>query len=140
VRRFPILLAGASVVAALVPAAFAAPHPMHEMPLAIAMKVKGLGTIVETPKHFALYAWTKEKPGAIACTGECEMTWPPLVVPAHTMVAKHVKGIMGTFGTIKRPDGRTQLTLDRRALYTYHGDKATRILGNGVNGWSVVKA
>jgi predicted lipoprotein with Yx(FWY)xxD motif len=56
------------------------------------------------------------------------------------MVAKHVKGIMGTFGTIKRPDGRTQLTLDRRALYTYHGDKATRILGNGVNGWSVVKA
>jgi predicted lipoprotein with Yx(FWY)xxD motif len=140
VKRIPILLAAGALAAALVPAAFAASSPMHETHPAIAVKVKGLGTVVETPKHFALYTWKKEKPGTVACTGECEMTWPPLVVAAHAMVARHVPGIMGTFGTIKRPDGRTQLTLDRRALYTYHGDKAMRILGNGVNGWFVVKA
>jgi predicted lipoprotein with Yx(FWY)xxD motif len=56
------------------------------------------------------------------------------------MVAKHVTGLMGTFGTTTRPDGRTQVTLDGRPLYTYNADTPTKILCNGVDGWFVVKA
>ena len=74
------------------------------------------------------------------CTGACATTWPPLTVPAHTMVAKHVAGVMGTFGTIVRPGGKTQVTWDGRPLYTFHGDTPTKILCNGVDGWYVVKA
>jgi len=56
------------------------------------------------------------------------------------MVAKHVAHAMGTFGTIVRPDGRTQVTFDGRPLYTFHGDTTTKILCNGVDGWFVAKA
>ena len=66
--------------------------------------------------------------------------WPPLTVPKGTMIAKHVMGAMGTFGTIRRPDGRTQVTLNRRPLYTYVGDTRTKILCDGVDGWFVVRA
>jgi len=55
------------------------------------------------------------------------------------MVAKHVAGVMGTFGEIARPDGTTQVTLDGRPLYTYHGDTARKILCDGVDGWLVVR-
>jgi predicted lipoprotein with Yx(FWY)xxD motif len=138
-KRVPILLASLALLV-VAPAALAAARPMHEAQPAIAFKAKGFGTIVATKKHLALYTWKKEKAGTIKCTGACATMWPPIVVPAHTMVAKHVKGIMGTFGTIQRPDGSTQLTLDRHALYTYEGDTPTKILCNGVNGWFVVKA
>jgi predicted lipoprotein with Yx(FWY)xxD motif len=51
-----------------------------------------------------------------------------------------VAGVMGTFGEIMRADGRTQVTLDGRPLYTFHDDSPTKILCNGVDGWFVVKA
>ena len=56
------------------------------------------------------------------------------------MVAKHVAGVMGTFGEIMRPDGRTQVTYAGQPLYTYHADTPTKILCNGVDGWFVVRA
>jgi predicted lipoprotein with Yx(FWY)xxD motif len=98
------------------------------------------GAILATKGHLALYTWNQEKDKKVHCTGACATTWPPLVVPAHTMVDKHVAGVMGTFGTIVRPDGKTQVTWDGRPLYTYHGDTKTKILCNGVDGWYVVKA
>lgn len=98
------------------------------------------GAILATKKHLALYTWNTEKDKKVHCTGACAVAWPPLVVAAHTMVAKHLAGVMGTFATIVRPDGRTQVTWNGRPLYTYHGDTATKILCNGVDGWYVVKA
>ena len=53
--------------------------------------------------------------------------------------AKHVTGVMGTFGEIKRPDGQTQVTYAGHPLYTFHGDTPTKILCNGVDGWFVVR-
>ena len=49
-------------------------------------------------------------------------------------------GTSGTFGTIKRPDGTTQLTFDGMPLYTYSGDSAAgQANGQGVQGvWFAV--
>ncbi|HEY6054835.1 MAG TPA: hypothetical protein VIU86_12930, partial [Gaiellaceae bacterium] len=63
-----------------------------------------------------------------------------LLVMKGDMVARHVKGVMGTLGTVTRPDGHVQVTLNHRPLYTYHADTRTKILCNGVDGWFVVKA
>jgi len=98
------------------------------------------GAIIATKGHLALYTWNTEKDKKVHCTGACATTWPPLLVAAHTMVVKHVAGVMGTFATIVRPDGKTQVTWDGRPLYTFHGDTPTKILCNGVGGWYVVKA
>jgi predicted lipoprotein with Yx(FWY)xxD motif len=122
-------------------AAVAAPaaSSMDAAPVKV-VKAAKLGPIATTKGKLALYTWTREKAGMVRCTGSCAMTWMPLTVPAHTMVAKHVKGLMGTLGTIKRPDGRTQVTLNRHPLYTHHGDTPTKFLAAGMEGWHVVRA
>jgi predicted lipoprotein with Yx(FWY)xxD motif len=54
-------------------------------------------------------------------------------------VPAHVKGIRGSFGTIRRPGGARQLTLNGRALYTYSNEKPGQVLCNDVNGWFAVR-
>ena len=133
-RRLAILALVLAAAAVLGTQALADANPV------VKVNAPRFGAIIATNGHLALYTWNKEKDKKVHCTGACAATWPPLVVPAHTMVAKHIAGVMGTFGTIIRPDGKTQVTWDRRPLYTFHGDTKTKILCNGVDGWYVVKA
>jgi len=136
-RRLAILALVLATAAVLGAQALAAPADASPV---VKVNAPKFGAILATQGHLALYTWNQEKDKKVHCTGACATTWPPLVVPAHTMVAKHVSGVMGTFGTIVRPDGKTQVTWDGRPLYTFHGDTRTKILCNGVDGWYVVKA
>lgn len=136
-RRFIPLLFALTATAMLVPAAFAATHDANPV---VKWNAPKFGAIIATKGHLALYTWKKESDKKVHCTGACAKTWPPLTVAHGTMVVKHVAGVMGTFGEIMRADGRTQVTLDGKPLYTYHGDSPTKILCNGVNGWFVVHA
>lgn len=136
-RRCLIVVLAVAATALLVPAAFSAMHPAGPI---VAWKAPKFGDIVATKGHLALYTWKQEADKKVHCTGACAKTWPPMTIPHGTMIAKHVTGVMGTFGEIMRADGRTQVTLDGRPLYTFHGDSATKILCNGVDGWFVVHA
>jgi predicted lipoprotein with Yx(FWY)xxD motif len=106
----------------------------------VAWRAAKFGKILATPGHLALYTWNKEKARTVKCTGACAKTWPPLTIPHGTMAPKHVAGVMGTFGEVMRPDGRTQVTYNGHALYTFNQDTPKKILCNGVDGWFVVKA
>ena len=134
--RLTLIAAAALAAAALaVPSALAAPGQVT------VIHSTKLGNVLATAKgHLALYTWKQERDHKVHCTGACAKAWPPVTVAKGTPVAMHVKGAMGVFGTIVRPDGRTQLTFDRQPVYTYHGDTPTKILCNGVDGWFVVKA
>lgn len=132
ILALPVLVLAAAVV---VPAAAA----MDARPVAVATAPK-FGKIAVTAKHLALSTWRKEPAGTVRCTGSCAATWPPLTVAAHTTVAKHMAGLLGAVGTIVRPDGRTQATLNGHPLYACHAGTPTKILCNGVDGWFVVKA
>jgi len=103
-------------------------------------KTSQFGSILATKGHLALYTWNQEKALKVKCTGACAKTWPPLTIPHGTMAPKHIAGVMGTFGEVMRPDGKTQVTFNGHPLYTFHGDTPTKILCNGVDGWYVVKA
>ena len=128
-----ILAAAALAMAVLVPAAVAA-----------VVKAPGVryvddryGSILATPKHQALYTWNAERDLKIHCTGACARAWPPLY--SNGAVRKHVAGIKGTFGTIRRPDGRRQITFNRRPVYTYAHEGPEQVLCDTVNGWFVVR-
>src|ERR1043165_9146790 len=97
------------------------------------------GPILATPKNQALYYWTAENDFRIHCKGSCARLWPPLVVRSRAAVNAHVAGIKGTFGTIRRPDGRLQLTFNKRPVYTYVHEGPTQVLCDNVNGWFVVR-
>jgi predicted lipoprotein with Yx(FWY)xxD motif len=128
----------ALAAAVLVPTAAAGMH--HEVAPVKAKQTAKFGAVVATTKGVALYTWNREKDGKVRCTGACAKMWPPLLVMKDDMVVKHVKGVMGTLGTVRRPDGHVQVTLNHRPLYTYAGDTPAKILRNGVDGWFVVRA
>ena len=100
---------------------------------------KQLGEVLTTSSRQAIYVWRSESRGKIRCTGSCAKAWPPVVVKKGVMVPMHYAGIKGDFGTIRRPDGSRQLTLDRRALYTYAHEKPGQVLCNDVDNWFAVK-
>ena len=77
-----------------------------------------------------LYINTAEAGGQIACTGGCTSTWPPL-----TGAASAGTGVVGTLGTINRPDGVVQVTYGGMPLYYYAGDTAAGdAKGQGLGG------
>jgi predicted lipoprotein with Yx(FWY)xxD motif len=93
------------------------------------MKNATLGkTILTTRRGMTLYHLTAEKRGRFICTkADCLSDWHPLVVPA---------GVTPTgarfLATIKRPDGRRQVTYRGAPLYTFADDrKAGDVKGNG---------
>jgi predicted lipoprotein with Yx(FWY)xxD motif len=129
----PLLVLTAAALAA---SALASSHVAGPV---VKWKTAQFGSILATKGHLALYTWNQEKALKVKCTGACAKTWPPLTIPHGTMAPKHIAGVMGTFGEVMRPDGTTQVTYNGHALYTFHGDTATKILCNGVDGWYVVK-
>ena len=99
------------------------------------------GNLIVTAGGLSLYHLNSEKKGTIACSGGCAKAWPPL------LVATGVKPTAGTgiaaakLGTIKRPDGRMQLTYNGLALYRFASDKKPGDLkGEDVSDWYLVTA
>ena len=106
---------------------------------AIRYQDDAFGPILATHAKKALYTWNVERRagGNIRCTGACAAAWPPLL--AKGAVPKHVAGINGTFGTIRRPDGRRQVTFKGLAVYMYAHERPTQVLCDNVDGWFVVR-
>jgi predicted lipoprotein with Yx(FWY)xxD motif len=98
------------------------------------------GAVLATSKKQALYFWNREKRagGKIRCVGDCAKAWPPLIVKSRR-IAAHNAGIRGTFGTVRRPDGRHQVTFNGLAVYTYAHEGPRQVKCNNVNGWFVVR-
>ena len=73
------------------------------------------------------------------CTGTCAALWPPLTVRSGSAVPAHVTGIKGTFGVIRRPGGKLQVTHNRLPVYTYAHEGPGEVRCDNVNGWFVVR-
>ena len=74
-------------------------------------------TVLTNIKGMTLYSLSVEKNGKFICTGSCTSTWIPLVVAAGTKPKGPV-----ALGTIKRPEGKIQVTFKGLPLYTFDGD------------------
>jgi predicted lipoprotein with Yx(FWY)xxD motif len=78
-------------------------------------------------KGLTLYSLSVEQRGRFVCTGSCLSLWTPLVVPKGTTPtgALHL-------ATVRRPDGRTQVSYRGRPVYTFTQDrKPGDVKGNG---------
>lgn len=74
-------------------------------------------TVLTANSGRTLYTLSAEKNGVFICKGGCLSTWTPLIV---------ARGVKPTgpvaLGTVKRPDGRRQVTFKGRPLYTFATD------------------
>jgi predicted lipoprotein with Yx(FWY)xxD motif len=88
-----------------------------------------------------LYLFTPDTTSASNCTDKCAASWPPFTLDAGETV-KGGDGVTGTFATIARADGTSQVTYAGHPLYYFGGDKATGDTnGEGLNDkWYLVGA
>jgi predicted lipoprotein with Yx(FWY)xxD motif len=106
----------------------------------IKLRIAPFGNVLARRDHQALYYWNVEKRDfKVHCTGACARAWPPLIVRTRSAVPRRIAGIKGTFGTIRRPDGRLQVTHNRLPIYTYAHERPNQVLCDDVNGWFVVR-
>jgi predicted lipoprotein with Yx(FWY)xxD motif len=99
-----------------------------------------LGRILVDGQGKTLYIFDRDTPGVSNCSGNCAMTWPPLLLEQSEPRA--ATEVSGTAGVISRQDGGRQVTLNNMPLYYYAPDTAPGdATGDGVGGvWHVVKA
>ena len=119
-RALPIRLGllAIAIAALIAPAAAGAAQPTKLVVKKVPNKALGKIVLANT-KGRTLYSLSVEKKGRFVCTGACLANWPPLLVRAGVKPTGPVK-----LGTIKRPDGRTQVTYRGMPLYTFKGDTA----------------
>ncbi len=74
-------------------------------------------TVLTNNQGLTLYSLSVEKHGHFICTGTCVSTWIPLLVRPGVKPTGPV-----ALGTVKRPNGKRQVTFNGRPLYTFDGD------------------
>jgi predicted lipoprotein with Yx(FWY)xxD motif len=102
-----------------------------------------LGTILVDHQGKTVYLFASDSPGHSTCNGSCLTYWP--IVAAPSPVPASVPGVTAKLGSITRPDGTRQLTVNGWPVYTYAADTAPGMTsGQGTNGsgglWWVISA
>lgn len=118
----------------------ALPATGSAFPLKISM-VGSLGNVVVDANGMTLYVFQKDTPGVSTCTGNCATNWPALTV-TQGVTPTVTSDITATVGTITRPDGTIQVTLNNQPLYHFAKDaQPGDAKGQGIGSvWFVVGA
>ena len=87
----------------------------------LTVRSSSYGSILFDGKGRALYAFTRDRRGgASRCYGACATAWPVYFSSSRLVAGKGVKRSL--IGTVRRRDGRRQITYNGRPLYYYVGD------------------
>ncbi len=133
--RIAALLALAAVCVVLAGCGSGSSHGGGSQPAVVtsARKAK-VGSVIVDAQGRTLYRFTAEAEGLPVCTGACVKTWSPALAGSASSLPEHV-------ATVRRPEGRLQLTYDGHPLYRYAGDRSKADAnGEGVGGqWYAVK-
>jgi predicted lipoprotein with Yx(FWY)xxD motif len=94
-----------------------------------------LGKILVSASGRTLYHDSLEGKNLVKCTGACAAVWPPLVIAAGAKPAAGSGVTASMLGTVKRSDGKVQVTYGGKPLYLFSGDKkAGDVKGQGTGG------
>ena len=106
-----------------------------------AKPVGSVGTVLVAGSNgMTVYTFTQDvkDSGKSACTGQCSTIWPALTV-ADGATPSAGSGVTGKLGTIKRDDGKSQVTYNGLPLYFFHNDSAPGDANGVYDMWEVVK-
>ena len=95
--------------------------PTTDPSLTLTVQHSPVGPILATGGGATLYDFTPDTPKHSACLNDgCIFQWPPLLAQASVRVGPGVRPSL--VGTLRRPDGSTQLSYGGHPLYTYAVD------------------
>jgi predicted lipoprotein with Yx(FWY)xxD motif len=137
--RYVIAAVGVAVLAAAT-TAFAMTAPPSQVR---SKKTAALGTILVDGKGHTLYLFMKDKRDKSLCSGACAVNWPPYLTTGKPKAGPGVKATW--LRTIKRTNGKLQVTYNHHPLYLFKYDKAAgQTKGENINAfgadWYVVSA
>jgi len=122
IHRSRRAIASAAVLGALacavVPAA--ASHAAGTKGPVVSTATTSLGRILVDSRGHTLYLFGKDRNGKSACSGACAVAWPPLIANGKPRAGAGTRASL--LGTIKRADGRRQVTYNHHPLYTFIKD------------------
>jgi predicted lipoprotein with Yx(FWY)xxD motif len=135
-----LLIVGAAVVAVLVLAACgggggdngdspAAAPSSNDATTVSVEEVGDAGPVLVDSAGKALYTSDEEAAdSSVVCTEGCASFWEPLTIDADAPTGD---SLPGELGTLERPDGTRQVTLDGKRLYTFVEDEPGEVTGDG---------
>ena len=88
------------------------------------------GPVLFDGRNRALYLFTRDPANRTRCYGACAAAWPPFYAKGRPRAARGVDRDL--LGTIKRRDGRRQVTYKGQPLYFYVHDPRGQVLCNDV--------
>lgn len=85
--------------------------------------LQGAGAYLTDAEGRALYMLEGEPSDSSTCHDACAEEWPPLIAETGSPRAGGAPVQQGLIGTIRRRDGRAQVTYGGHPLYYYHEDR-----------------
>jgi predicted lipoprotein with Yx(FWY)xxD motif len=113
-------------------AAVGPPQTASGQTATVGLASTGLGKVLVNAQGRTLYLFRADHGTTSACTGGCVAQWPPLRAAGKPKVGTGLQASAVT--TIKRSDGKSQVSYHGHPLYTFIGDKkAGDTTGQGIN-------
>ena len=104
---------------------------MQKRGTTVALRDSQFGPMLFDSKKQAIYVFERDGRNRTVCYGECAEAWPPVFTDGPPRAAKGVKESL--LGTIKRRDGRRQVTYAGKPLYFYAHEDPGLVLCHNVN-------
>jgi predicted lipoprotein with Yx(FWY)xxD motif len=89
------------------------------------------GSMLFNSRKQAIYVFENDRKGGTVCYGACAEAWPPVLTDGQPRPGKGVKASL--LGTVKRRDGRVQVTYARKPLYFYAHESPGEVRCHNVN-------
>jgi predicted lipoprotein with Yx(FWY)xxD motif len=96
----------------------------------VTLRDSQFGPVLFDGHNRALYLFTRDPRNRTRCYGACAEAWPPFYAKGRPRAGRGVDRDL--LGTIKRRDGRRQVTYKGQALYFYVDDPRGQVLCNDV--------
>jgi predicted lipoprotein with Yx(FWY)xxD motif len=96
----------------------------------VTLRDSQFGPVLFDGRNRALYLFTRDPRNKTRCYGACAEAWPPFYAKGRPRAGSGVDRSL--LGTIKRRDGRRQVTYKGQALYFYVADPRGQVLCNDV--------
>ncbi len=140
-RRLLVIVVAVALVAGVGPPA--AMEADAQTRATLIVRDSRYGHVLFDGRGFALYAFTRDRRGGPSrCYGACAKAWPPVFAKGSPRAGKGVSKSL--LGTIRRRNGRRQVTYNGWPLYYYAHEGPREVKCQNVDEfgglWLVVKA
>lgn len=97
----------------------------------ITVRTSRFGRMLWGPKQQAIYIFERDARNRTRCYGDCAKAWPPVYTKGRPVAGAGVRRSL--LGSIRRRDGRRQVTYAGQPLYYYANEGPRQVLCHNVN-------